>query len=166
MIRELNKEDFQQFWPDFKRIIAAQNSYAYEPDMSFEQAFELWCTSPLKTLVYEKQNAYEPQNHILGTYYIKANGMGPSSHICNCGYMVAESARGQGIAKQLCLHSQSLAKELGFSAMQFNAVVSTNTAAVTLWQKLGFDIIGTIPNAYQHKTLGFVDSYVMYKKLN
>lgn len=91
--------------------------------------------------------------------------MGPSKHICNCGYMVSEQARGKGIARQLCEHSQQIAKELGFSAMQFNSVVSSNKIAIKLWETLGYRIIGTIPKAYKHNQLGFVDSFIMYKAL-
>ena len=102
---------------------------------------------------------------ILGSYYIKANASGPSSHISNCGFMVSPESRGKGIARKLCLHSQQVAIELGFTAMQFNSVVSTNDVAIKLWEKLGYKIIGTIPNAYKHKKHGFVDSFIMHKQL-
>ncbi|MDW6005007.1 GNAT family N-acetyltransferase [Vibrio mangrovi] len=159
MIREITEQDFTVFWPCFQSVIQAQETYAFEPDMTFEQAYQLWCTTPLKTFVFAEDDK------ILGSYYIRPNGVGPSRHICNCGYMVAESARGKGIARKLCEHSQQTALELGFKAMQFNSVVSTNEIAVTLWQKLGFNIVGTIPSAYHHARLGYVDSYVMHKQL-
>lgn len=159
MIREITKEDFEQFWPTFSDVIKAQQTYAFDPDMTFEQSFNLWCEIPLKTYVVVEGE------QVLGSYYIKANAMGPSRHICNCGYMVSSEARGKGIARKMCQHSQQVATELGFKAMQFNSVVSTNEVAIKLWQKLGFAIIGTIPNAYQHAELGLVDSYVMYKWL-
>lgn len=159
MIRALTKADFDVFWPCFRRLVQAQETYAFDPQLTFEQAYELWCVTPLKTYVYEENG------DILGSYYIKANGMGPSDHICNCGYMVTEKARGKGIARKLCEHSQQVALEQGFEAMQFNSVVSTNDVAVKLWQKLDFQIVGTLPRAYRHKKLGYVDSYVMYKQL-
>lgn len=159
MIREIRKSDFEVFWPCFKRVVKSQETYAFDPDMSFDEAYQLWCRAPLKTFVFEEDGL------VLGSYYIKPNGQGPSNHICNCGYMVNESARGKGIARKLCEHSQKVAVELGFEAMQFNSVVSTNEVAINLWQKLGFSIIGTIPLAYRHGTLGYVDSYVMHKKL-
>ncbi|NER52264.1 MAG: GNAT family N-acetyltransferase [Symploca sp. SIO1A3] len=90
---------------------------------------------------------------------------GQGSHVCNCGYIVAEAARGKSIASAMCKHSQQEAVKLGFRAMQYNLVVSTNTGAVRLWQKLGFEIVGTLPEAFLHPSLGFVDAYVMYKKL-
>ncbi|MDP6967890.1 MAG: GNAT family N-acetyltransferase [Gammaproteobacteria bacterium] len=159
MIRAMTKSDFELFWPCFKRVINAQETYAFDPNISFDEAFQIWCVTPRKTFVLQENN------QILGSYYIKPNAQGPGAHICNCGYMVDEAARGKGVAQQLCEHSQQIAIELGFAAMQFNAVVSTNRSAVRLWLKLGFTVIGTIPEAYYHAKLGYVDSYIMYKKL-
>ncbi|GLX85296.1 N-acetyltransferase [Thalassotalea loyana] len=159
MIREMTKADFEAFWPTFSSVIQAQETYAFEPDMTIEQAYGLWCESTLKSFIYEENSI------VLATYYLKANAMGPSGHICNCGYMVSSAARGKGLARLMCEHSQDVALQLGFEAMQFNSVVSTNEVAVKLWQKLGFSIIGTIPNAYYHGTLGLVDSYIMHKGL-
>lgn len=158
-IREMTKADFEQFWPTFSAIIQAQETYAFEPDLTYEQAFTLWCKTPLKTFVLVEHGT------VLGTYYLKPNAAGPSRHVCNCGYMVLSKARGKGVAQTLCEHSQALALQMGFKAMQFNSVVSTNEGAVRLWQKLGFSIVGTLPKAYEHATLGFVDSFVMYKWL-
>ncbi|GAA6153658.1 GNAT family N-acetyltransferase [Pseudoteredinibacter isoporae] len=159
MIKEIERRDFDAFWPSFSAIVGARDSYAFEPNMSYEQAYELWCLRPLKTYVYIEDG------QVLGSYYIKANGMGPGAHVCNCGYMVSEAARGKGLARKLCEHSQQVAVELGFKAMQFNSVVATNEVAVKLWQTLGFDIVGTLPKAYQHGRLGYVDCHVMYKLL-
>ncbi|CZF81954.1 putative acetyltransferase YhhY [Grimontia celer] len=159
MIRKITPQDFQSFWPTFSSVILAEEAYAFDADMTFEQSYQLWCEAPLKTFVFVEDDV------VLGTYYIKPNAMGPSRHICNCGYMVSDQARGKGIARQMCEHSQQVAVELGFKAMQFNSVVSTNEVAVKLWQKLGFDIIGTIPKAYKHPRIGYVDSFVMYKWL-
>ncbi|MBJ7554490.1 GNAT family N-acetyltransferase [Marinomonas spartinae] len=160
MIREMTRLDFESFWPCFKSVIQAQETYAFDPNITLEEAYRLWCELPLKTFVFVEGE------QILGSYYIKPNGMGPSDHICNCGYMVDSKARGKGIARQLCEHSQRIAMELGFEAMQFNSVVSTNDVAVALWKKLGFNIIGTIPLAYRHGKLGYVDCYIMHKSLN
>lgn len=159
MIREMTEQDFVAFWPVFKKVILQQETYAYNPNMSQEEAYQIWCAQPLNAFVYVENE------QVLGTYYIKANAMGPSDHICNCGYMVSPQARGKGLARKLCEHSQLQALALGFKAMQFNSVVSSNEIAVLLWKKLGYEIIGTIPNAYRHPQLGFVDSYIMYKWL-
>ena len=101
----------------------------------------------------------------LGTYYIKPNQPGAGSHVCNCGYIVGEEVRGRGVATLMCEHSQREAIRRGFRAMQFNLVVSTNESAVRLWQKLGYDIVGTLPGAFKLPRQGFVDAYVMYKQL-
>lgn len=159
MIREITKADFESFWPTFSEIIQAQETYAFDPDMTPEQAFTLWCEVPVKTFVFVENDV------VLGSYYVKPNAMGPGNHICNCGYMVSSEARGKGIARLMCEHSQKIALTLGFDAMQFNSVVSTNKVAVTLWEKLGFNIIGTIPKAYRHAQSGLVDCYIMYKWL-
>ncbi|BDR13655.1 GNAT family N-acetyltransferase [Vibrio sp. STUT-A11] len=159
MFRETTKVDFELFWPTFSAVIRAQETYAFDPEMTQEEAYHIWCEVPLKSYVYVENEV------VLGTYYLKPNAMGPSNHICNCGYMVASEARGKGIARKMCEHSQQMAEEFGFEAMQFNSVVSTNEVAVELWQKLGFSIIGTIPKAYRHGRLGYVDSLVMYKWL-
>jgi ribosomal protein S18 acetylase RimI-like enzyme len=158
-ISEITRSDFESFWPVFKEIVLAQETYAFDPAIEFESAHNLWCLSPQKSYVI-KDNGL-----ILGSYYIKANASGPSSHIANCGYMVNPESRGKGIARKLCLHSQQEAIELGYSAMQFNSVVSSNKIAIQLWEKLGYKIIGTIPNAYNHKKLGLIDSFIMHKQL-
>jgi ribosomal protein S18 acetylase RimI-like enzyme len=102
---------------------------------------------------------------LLGTYYLKANQMGGGAHVCNCGYVTAEATRGKGVAGMLCAHSQDEARGRGFTAMQFNLVVSTNEGAVRLWQKLGFEIAGTLPKAFDHPAQGLVDAHVLYKLL-
>lgn len=159
MLRTMTKADFVDFWPTFSAVIQAQETYALDPKMSLQAAYHLWCELPKATYVFVEQG------EILGSYYIKANALGPGDHICNCGYMVAKAARGQGIARRMCLHSQEVALALGFSAMQFNSVVASNQAAVHLWQDLGFNILGKIPKGYRHARLGYVDTLVMYKWL-
>jgi ribosomal protein S18 acetylase RimI-like enzyme len=86
--------------------------------------------------------------------------------VANCGYMVDRAASGRGVGEALCRHSLAEASRLGFRAMQFNFVVSTNTRAVELWQRCGFAIVGTLPEAFCHPRLGLVDAYVMYRRLD
>lgn len=160
IIKTISRHDFELFWPTFKKIIEAQDSYAFDPDMGIEQAYRLWCEVPLKTFVATFDTK------IAASYYLKPNAAGPGSHICNCGYMVSADFRGQGIARKLCEHSQQVAIQQGFSAMQFNSVVSTNKSAIHLWKSMGFTIIGTIPEAYIHKSEGFVDAFIMHKSLD
>ncbi|CCN50465.1 putative Acyl-CoA N-acyltransferase [Vibrio nigripulchritudo MADA3029] len=155
----MTRQDFELFWNTFQEIVRAEETYAFDPDITFEDAYSLWVENTTATFVFKENGT------VLGSYYLKPNAAGPSNHICNCGYMVASSARGKGLATQMCLHSQAHAKKSGFLAMQFNSVVSTNESAVKLWEKLGFNIIGVIPDAYRHKKKGFVSSYIMHKAL-
>lgn len=156
----ISENDFTAFWPTFQAVVAEQETYAIDPNISFEAAFQLWCEAPKASWVAKDENG-----QILGAYYLKPNAAGPGDHIANGGYMVSPAARGKGVARAMCEHSQQQARELGFQAMQYNAVVATNEVAVALWQKLGFHIVGTVPNAYRHARLGLVDSHVMYKAL-
>lgn len=158
-IREARPEDFEAIWPIFHEVVRAGDTYAYETDTSRDQAFRIWMENPRKTFVYEDGR------EILATYYLKTNQAGPGAHVCNCGYMVASSARGHGLASAMCEHSQQVARELGYKAMQFNFVASSNTGAVRLWQKLGFEIVGRLPDAFLHPVQGYVDALVMYKWL-
>jgi ribosomal protein S18 acetylase RimI-like enzyme len=107
----------------------------------------------------------EENGEILGTYIIKPNQIDRGSHIANAAYMVHPKAQGKGIGNKLCEHSLAEAVKFGFMAMQFNLVVSTNETAIKLWKKNGFEIIGTIPDGFNHQTLGYVDAYIMYRKL-
>ena len=85
--------------------------------------------------------------------------------MCNCGYITAPAARGRGVARAMCEHSQRVARELGYTAMQFNFVVTSNEGAIALWQKLGFETVGRLPKAFRHPKLGLVDALVMFKSL-
>ncbi|MGO2241059.1 MAG: GNAT family N-acetyltransferase [Halomonas sp.] len=156
----MTEDDFAVFWPTFQAIVAAQETYAIEPNISIESARQLWLKTPKASLV-----AKDAGGQLLGAYYLKANAAGPGDHVCNCGYMVAPAARGKGVARAMCEHSQQQARQLGFLAMQYNAVVATNEVAVALWQNLGFSIVGTVPNAFRHAQHGFVDTHVMHKAL-
>ena len=158
-IREATREDFDRIWPIFSEVVAAGETYAYARDTTREQALKIWIETPRKTLLCEEDGK------VLGTYYIKTSQAGPGDHVCNCGYMVASAARGRGLATAMCEHSQALARELGYKAMQFNFVASTNEVAVRLWNKLGFATVGCLPKAFRHPTLGYVDALVMYKWL-
>ncbi len=158
-IREIKKCDYDAVLGIFLDIVSKGETYAFDPKTSKEEALELWINKPTVTYVAELGGK------VVGTYYIKPNQPSLGSHVCNCGYIVSEEARGRGIASAMCEHSQKQARRLGFLAMQFNLVVSTNEVAVRLWQKLGFEIIGTLPKAFKHRQFGLVEAHVMYKWL-
>ncbi|SDU15550.1 L-amino acid N-acyltransferase YncA [Pseudomonas pohangensis] len=159
-IREFNQADWPQVWQILEPVFRAGDTYSFPPDISEQEAFRAWVELPAATFV-----AADEQGQLLGSYYLKANQPGQGAHVCNCGYVVGAAARGKGIASAMCEHSQQEAIRMGFRAMQYNLVVSTNSGAVRLWQKHGFAIVGTLPQAFLHPSAGYVDAFVMYKSL-
>ena len=151
--------DFDALWPLLQGVFRAGDTYAVDPQISKADALAYWVTQAAATYVADGPDG------IVGTYYIKTNQPGGGAHICNCGYIVAPSARGQGVARELCKHSQNAARDLGYRAMQFNFVLASNVGAVRLWQQLDFMTLGTIPDAFNHPTAGLVDAHIMYKSL-
>jgi ribosomal protein S18 acetylase RimI-like enzyme len=159
VIGELAAAEFATIWPLFRSVIASGDTYSYPPDMRLEDAQALWTTPPSRTFVARDGD------RIVGCYLLKPNQPGLGDHVANCGYMVAVDARGRGVASAMCEHSLAEARRSGFTAMQFNFVVASNTTAVTLWQRHGFSIVGTVPRAFRHATLGPTDIHVMHRFL-
>lgn len=159
-IRPFQSPDWPSLWPILQSVFATGDTYAFSPTSTEAEIHNTWVTLPQATFV-----ATTAAGTVIGTYILKPNQPGLGSHVCNCGYVVAESARGHGVAAALCEHSQAQARALGYRSMQFNLVVSTNVVAVRLWQKLGFSIVGTLPGAFKHSRMGYVDAYVMHKSL-
>jgi ribosomal protein S18 acetylase RimI-like enzyme len=139
--------------------IRERATYALDPAMSEGDAVAYWLDADKETFVCEEGGA------IVGTYYLRANQTGGGAHVCNGGYMTAPEAGGRGIARSMGEHSIARARERGFRAMQFNFVISTNERAVGLWQRLGFEIVGRLPEAFRHPVHGYVDALVMYRML-
>jgi RimJ/RimL family protein N-acetyltransferase len=156
----LQDRDWPLVWQFMEPIIRAGETYPYAIDMTIDQAYHMWIDSTEVAFVAEDDSGV-----LLGSYYLKPNQPALGAHVANCGYMVAGQARGRGIATQMGEHSQDEAGRRGFRAMQFNLVVHTNKASVHVWKKLGFNIVGTLPGAFNHAQYGFVDAYVMYKVL-
>ncbi len=152
------EEDFDAIWDIFQSVIATGDSYIYPEDITREEAKTVWFGG---TATYVAKDG----NKIVGTYVIRPNKVGRGSHVCNAGFMTSLDHRGKGIGRKMGMHSLIESKKLGYLAMQFNVVVSTNAVAVNLWQSIGFKIIGTIPEGYQHKQKGLVDIHIMYQKL-
>ena len=159
-IRPFKESDWTEVWQIIEPVFRAGETYAFPRNISKEEAYKAWILLPEATYV-----AVDQDDVLLGTYYIKPNQPGQGDHICNCGYIVAKNARGRGIASAMCEQSQRQAIAQGFRAMQYNLVVSTNSGAVRLWKKLGFAVVGTIPEAFRHPSHGYVDAFVMYKRL-
>ena len=160
VIRPFSDPEWAALWPIIEPVFRAGETYPFDREITADTAYENWIAKPAATFV-----ALDEKGAILGTYYLKPNQPALAAHVCNCGYIVAEQARGRGVASAMCTHSQQQAISMGFRAMQFNLVVSTNTGAVRLWRQHGFTIIGTLPGAFRHPRLGFVDALVMFKQL-
>ena len=158
-LRQAVPGDFDKLWPMLRDVFREGATYAVDPAISRDACFDYWMVQPAATFVAQIND------RIVGTYYIRTNQPGGGAHICNCGYIVAPAARGQGVAEKMCLHSQDQARALGYLAMQFNFVLASNIGAVRLWHRLGFETVGTIPDAFRHPDLGFVGAHVMYKSL-
>ncbi len=159
IIRPANERDNDAIWAILEPVLRAGDTYTLPRDMRREDALAYWRAPAHQTFVAEDAG------EIIGTYYLRANQAGPGDHVCNCGYIVSAPASGKGVARAMNAHSQDIAVASGYRAMQYNAVVSTNARAVTLWQRCGFDIIGTLPGAFLHPAQGYVDAYIMFKTL-
>lgn len=151
--------DHKSLWEIIQPIIRKGGTYVFSPDISEQEIMAYWMGKDKSTFVAEMDGK------IVGTFYLKPNQPGLGNHVCNAGFMVDEKESGKGIGRQMGLFALSEAKKEGFLAMQFNFVVSTNQPAVKLWQSLGFDIIGEIPEAYRHPEKGLVGAYVMYRRV-
>lgn len=160
MIRLFEEADWPAVWAILEPAFRAGDSYPCAVDISEAETRNYWIETPPCTFV-----AQDDGGAIVGTYYLRPDQMGLGSHVCNCGYVVAEAARGRGLAVEMCRHSQGEARRRGFLGMKFNLVVTTNEAAVRAWTKSGMKIIGTIPKAFRHARLGLVDAHIMYKDL-
>jgi len=158
-IRPAAEADRAAIWKIFHEVVAAGDTYAIDPDMSREEALAYWFSADTRTYVADGTLG------VVGTYILRPNQSGGGSHVANAAFMVAPEARGQGIGRAMGEHCLSEARRLGFRAMQFNFVVSTNESAVRLWQQLGFKIVGTLPRAFCHPENRYVDVYVMYCSL-
>ena len=180
-LRPYQPDDWPALWPLLQATFAKGDTYPYPPDITEAQAHHLWVELPSALWVACLPRTpsdvpvpsptfapFEPlaqPEQLCGTYYLKPNQPGLGNHVGNAGYIVDERAQGLGVASAMCVHSQQQAQAMGFVAMQFNYVVSSNHRAVRLWQHHGFDIVGTLPRAFRHAQLGLVDAYVMFKTL-
>ena len=158
-IRKADEADRDAIWKIFHGVVAAGDTYAIDPDMSREEALAYWSGADTQTYVAESTG------RVVATYILRPNQSGGGSHVANAGFMVAPDARGQGIGRAMGEHCLSEARRLGFRAMQFNFVVSTNESALRLWEELGFKIVGTLPGAFRNPEKGYVDVYVMFRSL-
>jgi ribosomal protein S18 acetylase RimI-like enzyme len=158
-VRPAKPADDDAIWAILEPILGAGETYALPRDWPREAAIAYWRASGREVFVAEARG------RIVGTYFVGANQLGGGGHVANAGYATANDAQGQGVARAMCQHSLDHARARRFVAMQFNFVVSTNTRAIALWRGMGFSIVGTLPGAFAHPTLGYVDALVMHRRL-
>lgn len=158
-IRPATASDGAAIWSILEPMIRAGETYTIARDTFEAEALAYWLGTDRETFVAESEGA------VVGTYFLRANQTGGGAHVCNCGYVTDAAARGRGIARAMCAHSLDLARARGFRAMQFNFVVATNTAAIALWERMGFTTLGRLPGAFHHPSRGYVDALVMYRTL-
>ncbi len=159
-IRTIEDNDWPAVWAIFQEVVAAGESYAYDPAWTSVQARDVWLESPPGRTVVAVDGS-----RLLGTAKMGPNRPGRGAHVATASFMVASEARGRGVGRALGEYALAWARERGYAAMQFNAVVETNHAAVHLWQALGFQIIGTVPEAFDHPAHGRVGLHVMHRFL-
>ena len=148
-------------WRLLEPVFRAGDTFPHDPAISESEARALWVEQSQAVMV-----AIGATGAVVGTYYLRPNSLTLGAHVANAGSVVAEHCRRQGVGSRLCRHSLQAARRLGFRAMQFNLVVSTNTAGIRCWQQNGFQIIGTLPGAFRHRQLGYVDALVMVQLLH
>jgi len=157
--REAKGEDWPAIWPFWHRIVAARESYTWDPETTEEAARVLWMTGPDKR-VYVAEDGPA----VIGSAYLRPNYGGPAATVANAAFMIDPDHGGRGIGRALAEHVLTEARAQGYRAMVFNAVVETNPA-VRLWTSLGFTILGTVPEAYEHPRLGRVGLHIMHRAL-
>jgi ribosomal protein S18 acetylase RimI-like enzyme len=168
-IRPATNSDRDAIWEIFHEIVAAGDTYPIDPGISRADALAYWFQRSAHVYVAELdrlKRSSSKRTQVVGSYTLHPNQSGGGAHVANAAFMVPASARGQGIGRAMGEHCLIEARRLGFRAMQFNFVVSTNKSAVKLWQKLGMKIVGTLPGAFRHPEKGYVDVYVMFQSLD
>lgn len=160
VIREATPSDFPAILAIFNNVIAPGDSYVFAANTSEERAFAYWFGVSVRSFVATDGD------RVVGMYKLIANQSDRGAHVANASFMVDPACAGRGVGRAMGEHCLHVAKRFGFRAMQFNFVVSTNTAAVRLWTSLGFEIVGRLPGAFEHATLGFVDALVMFRSLD
>lgn len=160
-VRPIGDADWPSFLPVFREVVASGESYAYADDLTSEQARALWVETPPGLTVVAVDDAAA----VLGSAKAGPNRPGRGGHVATASFMVSSAARGRGVGRLLGEWVIDWAREQGYTAMQFNAVVETNGAAVALWRALGFSVIGTVPEAFDSAAHGRVGLHVMHRYL-
>ena len=159
-IQCFEQADWPAVWALLEPVFRAGEAFPHDPAITEAEAKVAWVEHSQAVMV-----AMDPAGAVVGTYYFRPNSLCLGAHVANAGYVVAERCRRQGIGSRLWQHSLQAARRLGFRAMQFNLVESTITAGISCWHRNGFQVVGTLPGAFRHKQLGYVDALVMIQSL-
>jgi L-amino acid N-acyltransferase YncA len=160
LIRDARREDWPAIWSFFQPIVSAGETYCYDRDITSDEARAAWLVEPPGRTVVALDD-----DQIVGSAKMYPNQGGPGAHVASASFMVDPGHSGRGVGQALGTHVLDLARSAGYRAMQFNAVVETNGRAVALWRSLGFEVLTTIPEAFDHPELGYVGLHVMYRRL-
>ena len=160
-IRDATAQDWPRIWPFFQEIVASGETFSYDRHMTAAQGRAIWMVGPPGRTVV----AVAPDGTVLGSANMYANKGGPGSHVASASFMVDPAGAGRGVGRALGEDALRWARAEGFRAMQFNAVVESNTRAVKLWRSLGFEILATVPEGFEHPIEGFVGLHIMYRRL-
>jgi L-amino acid N-acyltransferase YncA len=158
-LRDAETADADAIWAIFQAVVAAGDAFPFPDDMSRADALAYWFAPNTHVRVAEADG------RVVGSYSVRPNQPGRAAHLANGAYLVAPDARGLGVGRALGDDSIRECRRLGYRGMQFNLVVATNEPAVRLWTAIGFRVVGTVPGAFRHAALGYVDAHIMYCSL-
>jgi RimJ/RimL family protein N-acetyltransferase len=161
IVRDATQDDWPAIWSFMRQIVAAGDTFTYDPAMTEAQARAMWLMPPPDRTVV----AVDSKGTVLGSANYHRNRPGPGSHVASANFMVDPAHWGNGVGRALCQEAIAWARDQGYRGMQFNAVAESNTRAIALYESLGFELIGTVPEAFKHPTQGYVGLCVMYRPL-
>lgn len=161
LVRDATGSDWPEIWPFMREIVRAGETIGYDPEQDEADARAGWLTRPPDRATV----AVDPDGVVAGTAHMHTNRPGPGAHVASATFMVSPAHQGRGAGRALVLDSLEWARRSGYRSMQFNAVAATNRPALSLYESLGFEIVGTVPEGFRHPARGFVDLHVMYRRL-
>jgi GNAT superfamily N-acetyltransferase len=159
-IRDATEGDWPAIWSIVREVVVAADTFPYDPELTEDEGRAMWMVAAPGRTTVAVDGA-----EVTGTANMYANRAGPGAHVASASFMVASAARGRGVGRALVEDALAWARAAGFRAMQFNAVAETNVEAVALYRSLGFSIVGTVPEAFDHPEHGLVGLHVMHLKL-